>query len=349
MDHDLRPPHPLPAPDSFAGPPAVSLLQAVDETAPTSDDPPHPPVFRSRRRLALVLFAATCVSTFIVGMNPGGGSIGIFIDPRSGSFSWQMVRAVLSNAENWINGATYAAAVMAILLTHEMGHYIQARRHRVPATLPYFIPMPFVPFGTMGAVIVQGAGFADRRKLFDIAVSGPLAGLVVALPVTWFGIQMAIASAKVSPAGGADPAGAGFQYGAPLILEWMIRWQLEGTGGHTLQLNPLLFAGWVGIFVTALNLLPVGQLDGGHILYTLIGRPAHYVALGVLGTGVVAMIWFQYHAFALLIVLLVLMGPRHPPTADDTVPLGWGRILVGWLTLAFVIVGFTPQPIIEVH
>lgn len=239
-----------------------------------------------------------------------------------------------------LNGVYYAGALMLILLAHEMGHYLQARRYGVPATLPYFIPMPISPFGTMGAVIVQGAGVADRKVLFDIAVTGPIAGLVFALPITFAGLL----NVQVAPL---DPTVGTVLYGDPLILKWMIH-SIHGplAPGEEVVLNPLLFAGWVGIFITALNLIPIGQLDGGHILYTLIGKRAHSVAIMLLGLAVGYMIYSEYYAYGLMVLLLLLMGPRHPPTADDTVPLGIGRKIVGWLSIAFVVIGLTPMPLI---
>jgi membrane-associated protease RseP (regulator of RpoE activity) len=176
--------------------------------------------------------------------------------------------------------------------------------------------------------------------LFDIAVSGPIAGLVVAIPVAWFGIQ----GAEVQPI---PPGVVSIEYGEPLLLQWIIV-ALKGPlpEGHSVILNPLLFAGWVGIFITALNLLPVGQLDGGHILYTLVGRKAHVVAMGVIIAAVAYMVYASYYAYIVIVSLLLLMGPRHPPTADDLVPLGPLRHVIGWLTLAFIVIGFTPMPIV---
>lgn len=287
---------------------------------------------RSNRRVALVLFLATCVSVFLAGMRPGKGILDLYgrdpSDPSLPPFS-----------ELFLNGLTYFGAVMTILIAHEMGHYLQARRYRVPATMPYFIPFPITPIGTMGAVIVQGAGVANRKSLFDIAVSGPLAGLVFALPITMLGIW----TAKI---GTTDPPPGEPIWGMPLIFEWLLHW-IRGPlpEGVWLADNPWLFAGWVGIFITALNLMPIGQLDGGHILYTLIGRRAHRVAIGLLFAAMGYMILTVQPSYALMVVLLLVAGPRHPPTADDSVPLGAGRIAVGWLTLAFVLIGFTLNPI----
>jgi hypothetical protein len=188
----------------------------------------------------------------------------------------------------------------------------------------------------MGAVIIQGAGVADRKSMFDIAISGPLAGLVFALPITAIGILKAHVVAA--------PPGS-IVFSDPLILKAMTQ-LIHGPlpDYHELRPNAWLFAGWVGIFITALNLIPIGQLDGGHILYTLIGRRAHGVALTLLFGAVAYMIMSKQPAYALMVVLLFVSGPRHPPTADDNVPLGFGRIALGWLTLAFLAVGFTPKP-----
>lgn len=242
------------------------------------------------------------------------------------------------------DGLIFSSCLLGTLLAHEMGHFLLALRHRVPATLPFFIPLPIGSFGTMGAVIFQDGSRADRRQLFDIAVAGPLAGLVIALPVTWYGVTQSTVAAFV-------PAPNEVTYGNPLLLEWIVAAVHRPLGpGEDIALNAPIFAGWVGIFVTALNLLPVGQFDGGHILYTLIGRKAHWVAYAVL-TGAVA--WLTYTvviehrppSYILMIILLFVVGPKHPPTADDSVPLGPLRTVLGWLTLAFFVAGFTPTPI----
>jgi membrane-associated protease RseP (regulator of RpoE activity) len=286
---------------------------------------------RSHPRWALFLFLATCVSVFLAGMVPGKGVAALYgWDPSAGP------QPPLS--EMLLNGLTYFAALMTILFAHEMGHYLQSLRYGVPASFPYFFPFP-TPIGTLGAVIVQGPGVANRKSLFDIAVSGPLAGLVFALPVTAIGIWKAQVSFADPPPG--EPI-----WGMPLVLEWLVHW-IRGPLPPNAWLadNAWLFAGWVGIFITALNLMPIGQLDGGHILYTLIGRRAHRVAIGLLLAAIVFMIVTRQISYILMVVLLVVAGPRHPPTADDTVPLGAGRIVVGWLTLAFVLIGFTLNPI----
>lgn len=295
---------------------------------------PHLP--KPQSKVPLVLFVLTCLSTFIVG----GLSHNPFV-PVPGQFA-ELYRYI--QEIGWetfaFRGFSYAGPVMLILLSHEMGHYLQSRRYGIPATRPIFIPMPMSPFGTMGAVILQRGGIANRKQMFDIAVSGPLAGLVFAIPFAYWGTLNSTISTTSHLAGS-------YSYGEPLILKWMIT-LVHGplAENQEVVLNPMLFAGWVGIFITALNLLPIGQLDGGHILYMLIGKKANFVARLFLITAIIYMTYNQEFGYSLLILLLVFFGITHPPTADDSVPLGTTRIIIGWLTLAFFVIGFTVTPII---
>jgi len=236
------------------------------------------------------------------------------------------------------NGFEYAVALLAILLSHEFGHFLQARWNRVPATLPYFIPMPAPPIGTMGAVIFMQPGRGDRRAIFDIAITGPLAGLVPAVLFSVIGLYM---SHVVT----IDQASSGLMVGEPLLfkaLNHVVFGPLPEN--QTVFLHPIAFAGWVGIFITALNLIPIGQLDGGHILYALLRKRAHIVAQTLLIAAALGVVLFGYWGWTLMLLLLMLTGPKHPPTADDNVPLGPVRTILGWASLAFVIVGFTPEP-----
>jgi membrane-associated protease RseP (regulator of RpoE activity) len=245
---------------------------------------------------------------------------------------------VLTFLSTWFVGSlSYAVPVMLILFAHEMGHYLQSVRYRVPASLPYFIPMPLTPLGTMGAVIFQGRGTATRRQMFDIAVSGPLAGLAVTIPVLCVGLN----NSYYAPL----PAGIFLEFGDPLIITWLME-LIHGPlpAGQVMFLNSMAFAGWVGVLLTAINLLPVGQLDGGHIAYTLLGRRAHTLALITVGAAAGMIIFQQNYSFVLLVVLMLLTGIRHPPTADDSESLGWFRHVIGWLTLSFLVVGLTPNP-----
>ena len=260
----------------------------------------RPPPNRMRR--ALILFAATCLSTWFTG------------------------------------GLLFSLALMTTLLAHELGHYIQTRRNGVSASLPYFIPMPISPIGTMGAVIVMQRGQGDRRSIFDIAISGPLAGLVPALLFSIIGLYWSDVVTVSDHQGG-------MTLGEPLIFKGLA-YLTHGSllEGQDIALHPLAFAGWVGIFITALNLFPIGQLDGGHILYALLLRRAHWVARLLLMLIAIAVVIWGYWGWSLMIFLLLLMGPDHPPTANDDMPLGTVRTILGWACLLFVPIGFTPVP-----
>ena len=239
-----------------------------------ADQPRQPR--RPRVVLPLLLFVATCISTFVVGGDMFGATASVrqLVDQEDGQRVFRQVFTTdWGAAQTWLNGLKYSSALMAILFAHEMGHYLQARRYGVPASWPWFIPMPSPPMGTMGAVIVQASGYANRKQLFDIGISGPLAGLVLAIPTCVLGLRNC--EVKV-------PDQVTMTFGDPLILQWLADLVIgPRPPGAELWLNPFLHAGWVGIFVTALNLIPIGQLDGGHILYCLIGRKAHVVARSV--------------------------------------------------------------------
>lgn len=237
-----------------------------------------------------------------------------------------------------VGGLGFSLALMTTLLAHELGHFLQARRYGVPASLPYFVPMPLSPIGTMGAVILMAPGKGDRRTLFDIAVSGPLAGLVPALLFCILGLHW---SEVVHLTG--QPIG--LTLGEPILFK-LLSYVTFGplAEGQDVALHPVAFAGWVGIFITALNLIPIGQLDGGHILYALLLRRSGRVAQTLLAAAMIAVVVWGYWGWTLMIFLLMLMGPVHPPTANDDMPLGTGRTILGWASLLFVLVGFTPTP-----
>ncbi len=262
-----------------------------------------------RWRLPLFLFVATCLSTFWVGVH---------------------------NMNRWEYGLIYSACVMTILLFHEGGHFIQALRYRVPASLPYFIPFPLGPIGTFGAVIAMSNLVRHRRALFDIGISGPVAGLIPTLIFCIVGLQYS----SVGPIVPGIP-----RFGEPLLLKWLFQLRFgEIPPGHDVYLHPMAWAGWVGLFITSLNLLPIGQLDGGHILYALTPRHANTIALLLLTAGAIATLVFWW--WLPMLLLLLFLGTRHSPTADDSIPLGMGRKLLGMFALGFIVVGFTPKPVI---
>ncbi len=234
-------------------------------------------------------------------------------------------------------GAPFSGALLAILAAHEFGHYVAARRYGLRVTLPFFIPLPVLsPIGTLGAVIKMKTPIYTRRMLLDVGAAGPIAGMVLALPIVVWGVL----HSPVLPAGEV----AGIRLGEPLLFKAVVA--LAGATppeGHEVVLGSVAFAGWIGFLVTALNLLPLGQLDGGHVLYALAGRAQHavgwvcFAALVVLGWW-----WPGWYVWALLILVLVRI--RHPPVLDPEVGLNATRQAVGWGSLALFIVCFAPVP-----
>ena len=279
---------------------------------------------RSRRVvLPVFLFAATCVSTFFAGALDWNPTYYIDLN-QSGR--------VLS--AHWMQGLVYMAAVVGILLTHEMGHFLQTLRYRVPASLPYFIPVPMILTGTMGAVIGMEGSRADRKQLFDIGLSGPVAGLIVSLPIIWFGIQ----SATVAPITGE------VQLGDPLIFKLMAGYLRPELPPDVIlnKNNPLLMAGWVGMLITGLNMMPISQLDGGHVIYGLFGRNSRFVARGFLIFAILFVVFGDHYNWTVMLVLVILLGVDHPPTRDDNVRLGPVRYIIGLASLAIPVLCFTP-------
>jgi membrane-associated protease RseP (regulator of RpoE activity) len=282
---------------------------------------PVPPEPRRRRVwLPVTLFVATCLSTLAAGVLFSSGW----------SHGWGPALC---------DGLKYSSAVMTILLCHEMGHFLQAWRYGVHASLPYFIPMPFSPIGTFGAVIAMEPRRGDRRAVFDIGISGPLAGLAPTFVFCVLGLSWSTPSAA-KPDPNEPLLGSSYLFG-----EMVSHFVPANAGAEHIDLHPVAVAGWVGLLVTALNLFPIGQLDGGHILYGLLRRKAHLVATFVLMAAIVGALRFHLWHWWLMLFLLMFLGARHPPTADDDVPLGLARHLLGWLTLAFMPLAFTPIPI----
>ena len=278
--------------------------------------------------LPLLLFLATCATTFLSGGTNWRPFL-LFVDLE------QTMRAL---SHYWPQGLVYMAAVIGILLTHEMGHFLQAVRYGVPASYPLFLPFPVWITGTMGAVIVMEGSQADRKQLFDIGISGPLAGLVVAIPILIWAILTGV------PAPPRD-AMIGEHLNDPLIITLLIRWlRPELAPGTELFFSPLLIAGWVGMLITGLNMMPISQLDGGHVIYGLFGKGAHFVARGFVCAVVAAMLYFDSYNWIVMFTLVLFLGIDHPPTRNDAVKLGPLRTVIGWLSLLIPVFCFTPVP-----
>jgi len=252
---------------------------------------------------------------------------------------WLAARPQLA-AEIFLLGLPYACWVVAILGSHEMGHYLACRRYGIPATLPFFVPGP-PPIGSFGAVIRIRGRIPIRRALFDLAAAGPIAGFVVALPALVWGLHRAV------PIEGAGPEPGSLTLGQPILVS-LLQPFLVGEAEH-FYVESVFVAGWVGMLVTSLNLFPVGQLDGGHVAYAVSRRAHRWLArLTVAGLG--GWILFEFlggvvPTYVLWFVILLWMRDRHPRLLDESTPLGPGRRLLALLLLLLFVLCFIPAPL----
>ena len=266
-------------------------------------------------RLQIALFAATLVTATWAGALHQG--INLIKEPL-----------------RWTAGVSYALALLAILGIHELGHYLVAQRRGVGVTLPYFIPAPFY-LGTFGAFIRMSGDVRDRATYFDVAIAGPLAGLAAAL--------LALAVGLPGEPGGVH---GGMVPASSALLAGIYRLVVGGPLGQPVRLGALAFAGWLGLVVTALNLVPLGQLDGGHVAYAVLGRrwAARLGAL-LLALMVAAGILYSGHWLTWAFVAWIFAGPGHPPARDEMAPIGAGRVLLAALMLALLIAIVIPWPV----
>jgi len=243
----------------------------------------------------------------------------------------------LQNPWGLLSGVPFASTLIIILLVHEMGHYLTARYHGVHATLPYFIPAPSI-IGTFGAFIKMESPPWNRRVLFDVGAAGPVAGLVLAIPAVVLGLQLSTVSFDHHPSGG-------LSLGSSLVFTFLSQLTLGVVPDQAhILLHPVAFAGWIGLLVTALNLLPVGQLDGGHVVYALFGSRQIWVSrlalVGIFGLGVSG----YWEGWIFWAVLLVVMGLRHPPPLDEHTSLDLKRKVAAWGMFILLGLTFTPAP-----
>ncbi|MDZ7331178.1 MAG: site-2 protease family protein [candidate division KSB1 bacterium] len=237
-----------------------------------------------------------------------------------------------------VNGISYSISIVSILLAHEMGHYLMCRKYGIAATLPYFIPVPFAPFGTMGAFIKMKERIPDRRALFDVGVAGPLAGLTLTIPVLILGLKNSqFVRLDSLP-------GESLFLGESLLFSQLAKLIL-GTPpeGYDTALHPMAYAGWAGLFVTALNLLPIGQLDGGHVLYALFGHHSQRIFKLTMAAFIIVAAFF-YPGWLVMIVLLLLLGFHHPAPENDYIQLDKKRRIIGYGTFVIFVVSFIPVP-----
>ncbi len=238
-------------------------------------------------------------------------------------------------------GLPFTVAFLAILGAHEFGHYFLARYHKVAVTLPYFIPFPTI-WGTFGAFIQLRSPTITRKQLFDVGIAGPLAGLALAVPILVIGLL----NSTIEPL----PAAGSYMLEGNSIFYWLLKRIIFGQvlpgNGLDVFLHPLAWAGWSGLLVTAFNLFPVGQLDGGHVAYVLFGRAtktAGYVVVGLM--VVVGIVFWQGWIFWALMILLFI-GVGHPPPLNELAPIGRGRKLLGYAMIAVFVLLFVPTPLV---
>lgn len=279
----------------------------------------------SRWTLPLFLFALTVCTTLWAGAYQAYS--GTIRGPVA--FLWE-------HPEMLPRGIPFAATLLFILLTHEFGHFILSKIHRVPASLPLFIPGPPHFIGTFGAIIRMRGPILNRRALFDIGVAGPLAGFVVAVMALIAGLYLSTVVDRTST--------YGLQLGEPLLLKFMA-WLIIGPlpAQADVLLHPVAFAAWFGLFVTSLNLIPIGQLDGGHVAYALWGNRQRTMAFAVL--PLLIMLGFVgWPGWFIWAFMAGVWGLGHPPVMDPQVPLGRSRVLVGWIAFAVFVLTFAPVP-----
>lgn len=307
---------------------------------------PEPP--KEKVSTNIILFVLTIFSVMLAGINPEGP---VPEDP-SALFPFLL--------RNIFTGGPFALSLLGILLAHELGHYFMSRYHKTPATLPYFIPFPFSPLGTMGAAILMRGVPKNKRILFDIGIAGPIAGLVVAVPVLFLGLSLSQLNIL-------EPTPNGFMEGnsllylfakyvtfgqllpAPVepqgILYWLRYFFTGGPipfGGVDVLIHPVAFAGWAGILVTALNLIPAGTLDGGHVIYALFGEKARKAFPFII--GLLLVLGFFWNGWWLWAVLLFWLGRVNAQPLDQITTLDPTRRLVAYSMVVVFLLVFTPVP-----
>ncbi len=327
----------------------LARLTADEPAAATPGMPVQLRIFRALPKrlpgsiaINVTLYLLTWISTLYVGA--------AYVNPEmmTDLFNAELLRPAIL-----FTGLPFALTLMSILTAHEFGHYFVARIHKVDVTLPYFIPMPFV-FGTMGAFIMMREAISDRRKLFDIGVAGPLAGLVFAVPLLFYGLSTSVLTHL--PDTGVMIEGNSLLY---LFAKYITFGMIlpDHATRQDVMMNAVTFGAWVGLLVTAINLMPVGQLDGGHTIYAMLGKRARTVnvatlvimaLLGIAGVAIVqeylpflaevgSIGWFVW-----ILLILYMIGPFHPPPLDDVTTIGKWRWVVGIFVFLIFLLIFAP-------
>jgi membrane-associated protease RseP (regulator of RpoE activity) len=297
--------------------------------------PREPGPTRKEWAISAALFIAAMLSTSFAGLFVGRADIDIF----------RALSAILQRPVLIAYGLQYSVSLLAILLAHELGHFIACRYYGMRCTPPFFIPIPLA-FGTLGAFIRIKSQFRHRRALFDIGIAGPLAGFALIIPLLLIGISLSTLVPK-----GSFPPGA-WIYGEPLLLRFFGMLLLGySPERQDLAVNPIAMAAWVGLLATSLNLLPIWQLDGGHIAYAILGRSRQkkLSIAAVIALILVSFLGWPVPSYLVFGLLLLLIGARlrfyHPPTLFEEDELGKGRRILAVIALLILILSFTPVPL----
>jgi membrane-associated protease RseP (regulator of RpoE activity) len=334
--------------DSLAPHNVTPLFRVEDGRQVIYLAPKLPDLKKDNVSVNIILFVLTVFSVMLAGVQIEG--------PVPNDFAGQIVLL----AKNIFTGWPFALSLLGILLSHELGHYFMSRYHKTPATLPYFIPFPFSPLGTMGAAIIMRGVPKNKRVLFDIGVAGPLAGLIVALPILFLGLYL-------SKTGPIEPSPNGFLEGnsllylfakfvvfgkllpAPVLPQGIMYWiQYFFTGrpvpfgGLDVFIHPVAFAGWAGILVTALNLIPAGTLDGGHVIYSLFGGKVKKMFPYII--GVLAVLGLFWNGWWIWAALLFWLGRVNAEPLDQITTLDPVRQGLGFLMIVIFFLVFMPVP-----
>jgi membrane-associated protease RseP (regulator of RpoE activity) len=291
-------------------------------------------VKKENTKINLILFLITILTTTLTGAMLVGS------DP-------------FLTFQGLIKGIPYAIAILCILGAHEMGHYLYAKKYRIYTTLPYFIPF-FVPgfnlIGTMGAFIKMRSPIPDKKALFDVGIAGPIAGFIVSLFFLVLGFSLLPDLEGVKEYIGqmhewSETGANALTLGNPLLFD-LIRSMMGGEHLPMYEVYhyPYIFAGWIGLFVTALNLIPIGQLDGGHISYALLGDKAKYVAIGAF-IALALLNFYSLNWILWTILILLVIRLKHPPTLNDSIELDQNRKTLAWISYIVFITCFSPMPI----
>ncbi len=294
--------------------------------------------------LPVALFLATILTVLLTGaLQEWRG------DQSSGFLS--VMAQIITSPSALLAGLPFTATLLGILFTHEMGHYIVGRLRKAPVSLPYFIPLPpGISFtGTMGAVIVQREPMEDRKSILEIGIAGPLAGLAVAIPLLIYGLSISAVGRAI-----ADMIAQGYiQEGNSLLYaaaKWLVFGRFLPSGGVDVQLSPVAWGAWIGLLVTMINMLPVGQLDGGHIAYALLGRRATYLAYVVIGLCVaLGLLIPDNYTWLIWAGMAFLIGPRHPAPLNDISPLDGKHIALAIFGLLVFVLLLMPVPLLTIQ